>query len=113
MVAKGGIEPPTHGFSVAAATGIAGDLFVVVRTPRDPRFERASADLLRQETISLTDAVLGATLEVPTLSGSASVSIPQGTHPGAVLRLKGKGLPEFGNARHGELYLRIAVQVAE
>ena len=70
-------------------------------------------DLLRQETISLTDAVLGATLEVPTLSGSASVSIPPGTQPGAVLRLKGKGLPEFGSARHGELYLRIEVQVPE
>ena len=68
---------------------------------------------MRRQTISLTDAVLGATLEVPTLTGSVSVSIPQGTQPGAVLRLKGKGLPEFGNARRGELYLRIEVQLPE
>lgn len=95
------------------AGGANGDLFVVVRTRRDPRFERTGADLLRRETISLTDAVLGATLEVPTLHGSAGVSIPSGTQPGAVLRLKGKGLPEFGSARHGDLYLRIEVQVPE
>ncbi|HEX5364833.1 MAG TPA: molecular chaperone DnaJ [Gallionella sp.] len=93
--------------------GVSGDLFVVVRSKHDPRFERAGADLLRQENIPLTDAVLGATLNVPTLDGSASVEIPPGTQPGSVLRLKGKGLPEFGSARHGELYLRIEVQVPE
>ena len=93
--------------------GVNGDLFVVVRTRRDPRFERAGADLLRQESLSLTDAVLGAALKVPTLDGSASVSVPPGTQPGAVLRLKGKGLPEFGSARHGDLYLRIEVRVPE
>jgi molecular chaperone DnaJ len=104
---------PGKGMPSPEAGGITGDLFVVVRTARDPRFERAGADLLRQETIFLTDAVLGATLDVPTLSGSASVSIPPGTQPGAVLRLKGKGLPEFGSGHHGELYLRIEVQVPE
>jgi len=93
--------------------GVAGDLFVVVRSQADPRFERAGADLLRQATISLTDAVLGAKLEVPTLGGTASVTIPPGTQPDAVLRLKGKGLPEFGSGRHGEMYLRIAVHVPE
>jgi molecular chaperone DnaJ len=84
-----------------------------VRTKQDPRFERAGADLLRQETIGLTDAVLGTTLEVPTLDGSAKVTIPPSTQPGAVLRLKGKGLPEFGGGRHGELYLRIEVRIPE
>ena len=93
--------------------GIPGDLFVVVRSKSDPRFERNGADLLRQETIPLTDAVLGATLQVPTLGGSVSVTIPPGTQPGAVLRLKDKGLPDFGNGRHGELYLRIDVHVPE
>ncbi|BBI98538.1 molecular chaperone DnaJ [Ferrigenium kumadai] len=95
------------------AGGAAGDLFVVVRSKSDPRFERAGADLLRQETISLTDAVLGTTLQVPTLDGSATVTIPPGMQPDAVLRLKGKGLPEFGNGHHGEMYLRIAVHVPE
>lgn len=104
---------PGKGMPSPEAGGINGDLFVVVRSRRDPRFERAGADLLRRETISLVDAVLGTTLEVPTLDGTASVTIPPGTQPDAVLRLKGKGLPEFGNAGHGELYLRISMQVPE
>ena len=104
---------PGKGMPSPEAGGTTGDLFVVVRSRADPRFERAGADLLRQETISLTDAVLGATLKVPTLDGTASVTIPPGTQPDAVLRLRGKGLPEFGNGRHGEMYLRIAVHVPE
>ena len=104
---------PGKGMPSPEAGGATGDLFVVVRSGRDPRFERDGADLLRQETIPLTDAVLGTTLEVPTLDGSASVTIPPGIQPGAVLRIKGKGLPEFGSGRHGELYLRIDVRVPE
>ena len=104
---------PGKGIPSPEAGGVTGDLFVVVRTRDDPRFARAGADLLRQETIPLTDAVLGATLQVPTLDGSASVTIPPGTQPDAVLRLKGKGLPEFGNGHRGEMYLRIAVHVPE
>jgi len=104
---------PGKGMPSPEAGGVAGDLFVVVRTRRDPRFERAGADLLRQETIALTDAVLGATLEVPTLQGSASVTVPPGTQPDAVLRLKKKGLPAFGGGHHGDLYLRIGIQVPE
>lgn len=95
------------------AGSVTGDLFVVVRTRGDQRFERVGADLLRQKAIPLTDAVLGATLQVPTLDSSASVTIPPGTQPDAVLRLKGKGLPEFGNGRRGELYLRIEVRLPE
>ena len=57
--------------------------------------------------------MLGTTLEVPTLDGSASVTVPPGTQPDAVLRLKGKGLPLFGGGSHGDLYLRIGVRVPE
>ncbi len=104
---------PGKGMPSDERGGMTGDLFVVVRTQSDPRFERAGADLLRRETISLTDAVLGTTLEVPTLDGSATVTIPPGTQPDEVLRLKGKGLPEFGNGNRGEMYLRLAVHVPE
>ncbi|MDD5331134.1 MAG: J domain-containing protein [Sulfuricella sp.] len=104
---------PGKGMPSPDAGGIAGDLFVVVHSRRDPRFERASADLLRVESISLTDAVLGTTLEVPTLDGSASVTVPPGTQPDAVLRLRGKGLPLFGEKGRGDLYLRIGVHVPE
>jgi molecular chaperone DnaJ len=104
---------PGKGMPSADSAGTPGDLFAVVHSRQDPRFERVGADLLRQETIALTDAVLGATLEVPTLEGSASVTVPAGTQPDTVLRLKDKGLPAFGGGRRGDLYLRIAVRIPE
>jgi molecular chaperone DnaJ len=104
---------PGKGMSSPEPGGVAGDLFAVVRTRPDSRFERMGADLLRLETIPLTDAVLGATLNVPTLDGSASVTVPPGTQPDAVLRLKEKGLPAFGEGPRGDLYLRIGVRVPE
>lgn len=104
---------PGRGMPSPDAGGAAGDLFVVVRSRPDPRFERNGPDLLRQETISLTDAVLGNKLQVPTMEGSVDVIVPPGTQPGTVLRLKGKGLPEFGSGRYGELYLRIEVHIPE
>lgn len=102
---------PGKGMPGPAPGGVAGDLLVVVRSRPDTRFERVGADLLRLQSIALTDAVLGTTLTVPTLDGSASVTVPPGTQPDAVLRLKQKGLPAFGGGPHGDLYLRIAVQV--
>lgn len=104
---------PGKGMPSPEAGGFNGDLFVVVYSRRDPRFERAGSDLLKLESIPLTDAVLGATLDVPTLDGSVSVTVPPGTQPDAVLRVKGKGLPAFGGAHHGDLYLRIGVRVPE
>jgi molecular chaperone DnaJ len=101
------------GMPSPAAGGAPGDLFVVVHSRPDSRFERAGADLLRQETIPVVDAVLGTTLDVPTLNGSAKVTVPPGTQPGTVLRLKNKGLPEFGSTRRGQLYLRIEVHIPE
>jgi molecular chaperone DnaJ len=104
---------PGKGMPSPDARGVAGDLFALVRTQPDARFQRAGADLLRIESILLTDAVLGTTLDVPTLEGSARVTVPPGMQPNAVLRLKDKGLPAFGDGPHGDLYLRIEVQVPD
>lgn len=104
---------PGKGMPSPDPGGVPGDLFVVVRTRPDARFERVGADLMRLETISLTDAVLGTTVNAPTLEGSASVAVPPGMQPDAVLRLKGKGLPAFGEGQRGDLYLRIGVRIPE
>jgi molecular chaperone DnaJ len=104
---------PGKGMPSPEAKGNAGDLLVVVNSQRDARFDRSGATLQRRETIALTEAVLGTTRTVPTLGGSVHVTIPPGTQPGTVLRLKGKGLPEFGSDRNGEMYLQIKVQVPE
>jgi molecular chaperone DnaJ len=94
--------------------GAPGDLYVVVRSRPDPRFQRDGADLWRHETVPLTDAVLGTRLEVSTLeSGKTEVNIPAGIQSGTVLRLRDKGLPRFGGKGRGNLYLQIGVHIPE
>jgi molecular chaperone DnaJ len=107
------LRVPGRGLPGPEAGGPPGDLLVVVRSARDPRFERHGADLWRSQRVELVDAVLGTSLEVPTLAGEVSVKIPPGTQPDSVLRLGGKGLPEFGGERRGDLLLRVRVHVPE
>ena len=107
------LRVPGHGMPSEARNGVAGDLFVVVRTAPDARFTRRGADLWRTEMITIPDAVLGAKRTVPTLDGHVDVTIRRGTQPGAILRLARQGLPEFGGGRRGDLYLQVAVQIPE
>jgi molecular chaperone DnaJ len=104
---------PGKGMPAEDTGGATGDLYVVVHSAADAPFERDGADLWRVETISVSDAALGTELTVPTLDGTATARVPPGTQPDTVLRLKGKGLPEFGSHAHGDLYLRLRVQVPE
>lgn len=100
-----------HGYP-SNSGGPPGDLYVLVHSAPDARFERVGGDLWRVEDIDVTDAVLGAQRTVPTLNGSVEVTIPPGTQPDAVLRLRGKGLPQFGDGR-GDLNLRVRVRIPE
>lgn len=103
---------PGHGWP--AERGLPpGDLFVVVRTADDPRFERHGRDLYRVETVDVVDAVLGGSIDVPTLDGQVSVNLPAGTQPDSMLRLRGKGLPRFGGGGRGDLYVRVQVHIPE
>jgi molecular chaperone DnaJ len=104
---------PGHGLPSREGSGPPGDLFVVVHSTPDARFERQGADLWHLATVSLVDAVLGTTLDVSTLDGHVTVTIPPGTQPDTVLRLHGKGLPVYGQSRRGSLYLRLRVHVPE
>jgi len=104
---------PGKGLPSADAGGVPGDLYVVVHTSPDPRFQRMGSELWRTETLPLLDAVLGTTLKIATLDGTATVTVPPGTQPDGVLRLRGKGLPEFGTKHRGDLYLRIQVHIPE
>jgi molecular chaperone DnaJ len=90
-----------------------GDLFVIVRIANDPRFERDGRDLYRVETIDVVDAVLGASIDVPTLEGQISLKVPAGTQPDSMLRLRRRGLPRFGDGVRGDLYVRLRVHVPE
>lgn len=88
-----------------------GDLLISVRSAADPRFERDGADLWRVEALTIPQAVLGTQREVPTLGKPAVMSVPAGTQPDAILRLRGKGLPKYGSRTHGDLLVRIRLDV--
>jgi molecular chaperone DnaJ len=105
------LRVPKHGLPAAEKDGAPGDLFVIVRSAPDPRFQRAGGDLWRQEVLAIPDAVLGTRLKVPTLEGEVEVLIPQGTQPDDMLRLAGKGLPEFGGRTRGDLLVRVRLHV--
>ncbi len=89
----------------------AGDLYVTVRVRPDRRFTREGADMKSSVAVPVVDAVLGAEIEVETIQGTVTVTLPAGTQPGQVLRLKGKGLPELGRSRHGDHYVEIQVEI--
>jgi molecular chaperone DnaJ len=89
----------------------AGDLFVSIRVLPDPRFERDGADLHGMIEIPAIDAILGTSIDVPTVSGDVTLKIPEGTAPGQIFRLRGKGLPVLGASRHGDHYVRCDVLI--
>jgi DnaJ-class molecular chaperone len=80
-----------------------------------PSYVAVTADgqILVGEPVPVVDAVLGTELEVPTLDGPTTVTIPPGTQPDTVLRLHGKGLPTFGSDKRGDFYLRLHVHVPD
>lgn len=100
-----------HGLPSPEPVGLSGDLYVIVHTRPDPRFERLGADLWRNETITITDAVLGTQIDLPTLDGTIKVKVPAGTQHNEVLRVRNKGLPHFSSDLRGDLKIRIRVKI--
>lgn len=86
-----------------------GDLELLVRVKPHPFFRRVGNDVLCQVPVSFPQAALGAEVEVPTLDGKGSLKVPGGTQPGAVLRIRGKGIPN-GRSR-GDQRIEITVEV--
>ncbi len=107
------LRVPGKGSPTPEAAGPPGDLLVEVVTRPDPRFERRGPHLWRGETIEASDAALGTSLRVPTLEGRARLTVPAGTQPGTVLRMPGKGLPDYGSDTRGDLYVVLQVRIPE
>ena len=80
----------------------AGDLYVEVSVIGDDRFERHGEHLITPAQISVTRAMLGGTIEVPTLEGMHEVTVPKGAQPGQHVVLAGKGLPTLRGRRRGD-----------
>jgi molecular chaperone DnaJ len=91
--------------------GPSGDLYVVLHVKPHEIFQRDGDDLLCEVPVGFIQAALGTDIEVPTLTGKAEIKIPAGTQPGTMFRLKGKGVKNVQGYGHGDLHVRVLVEV--
>ena len=91
--------------------GPAGDLQVRVTVRPHPLFERRGNDIYCDLPLTFVQASLGAEIQVPTLDGKEPFAIKEGTQPGEMLRLKGKGFPDVHGRRQGDLIFRVTIEV--
>lgn len=91
--------------------GPAGDLYVLVQITKHPIFERDGSDLHCRIPVAYTQAALGAEIDVPTLNGPDKFTLPRGTQPGEVFRLRGKGMPDPRGGSRGDLHLHLTIDV--
>jgi molecular chaperone DnaJ len=93
--------------------GPAGDLYVLVRILEHERFIRRDADLYTEVQLTFPQLALGADVEVPVLGGTATLTVPAGTRPADVLRLRGKGLPHLRGRGRGDACYQVVLQVPQ
>ena len=92
--------------------GEKGDLYLTFRIADDPDFQRIGSDLYTTVEMGLYTAILGGKLEVPTLDGKASITVPPESENGKKIRLKGKGMPVYKKkGQYGGLYITLQVQL--
>jgi molecular chaperone DnaJ len=88
-----------------------GDLYVIIHIREHAVFSREDDDLFCEIPVPFVTAALGGEIRVPTLDGKASVKIPAGTQSGTVFKMRGKGMPHLRGGGHGQLLVRVAVEV--
>lgn len=93
--------------------GVNGDLLVVIEEVKDPELIRDGNDVIYNLMLDLPTAVLGGSVEVPTITGRARLKIAAGTQPGKVLRLRGKGLPSTEGYGTGDELINVMVYIPE
>jgi molecular chaperone DnaJ len=91
--------------------GPSGDLLVTVSVRPHDKFVRDGNSVLYEMPITVTQAILGADLTVPTLDGDEKLSIHEGTQPGETFCLRGKGIPYMRSSRRGDQYVTVKVVV--
>jgi curved DNA-binding protein len=90
-----------------------GDLYLTLHVRPHPFFRREGDDLALDLPVTVPELALGASIEVPTPDGVATVKVPPHARPGQRLRLRGKGAGRRGSAERGDLYLRLVVDLPE
>ena len=92
--------------------GGSGDLYLFVNVKSHELFKRSDVNLFFEFPISIADAALGTTIEIPTIEGKkAKIKIPGGTQDGKQFRLKGKGMPFMRRGDFGDLYVQVKTEV--
>ncbi len=104
------ISVPNHG-NAGANGGPAGSLIVGVSVRPHPFFERRGTDVWCEVPITFTQAALGDEILVPTLDGKVELKIHEGTQPGDVFKLKGKGIVGLNSRSRGDQYVKVTVEV--
>lgn len=90
--------------------GPAGDALIEITVSPHPQFRREGTDIYVEVPVSITEAVLGAKITVPTIDGSVSMSVPAGSNSGAKLRLRGRGVPVKGGTA-GDQYVTLKLML--
>lgn len=93
--------------------GVNGDLIVLFEEVDHPDLIRDDENLLYNLFISVPDAIIGTSVEIPTIKGTVKIKVAPGTQPGKVLRLKGKGLPMYGSYGRGDLLVKVNVFIPQ
>jgi molecular chaperone DnaJ len=90
-----------------------GDLHIAIRVAEHKAFRRDGLDVHSDFTLSVTQAALGAVIDLPTLDGPVKMRIPEGTQPGRVFRVRGKGIPQAAgkNAPRGDHLVHVLLEV--
>ncbi len=88
-----------------------GDFDIQLEVSPDPRFQREGLDLFVESEVSFPDAVLGTTIEVPTVDGVVSLKVPAGTQPDSLIRLREKGVKSPQSNRVGNQYVKIKITI--
>lgn len=93
--------------------GPPGDLYLQVSIQEHPLFSREGDDIIVEKEINFSEAVLGTTVEVPTLEGMKKVKVPPGTQSHTKMRLKGLGIPHFQGEGRGDGYVKLIIRVPQ
>ncbi len=95
--------------SAARRGGINGDLLLFIEEEAHPELERDGTDLMYHLHICIPDAILGNTVEIPTIDGRVKIKIDPGTEAGKILRLRGKGIPDINGYGSGDLLVQVNI----
>ena len=92
-------------------SGQAGDIYITIKVGEHPVFKRVGDDLYVTKEIKVTDALLGGTVEVPTIDGPKQITIPAGVGPRSKVRMKGIGVPHMKRGGRGDQYVEVVIDV--